>query len=133
VKNIYANEDNKKTFFPKIDRSSPLFQHVHSDICDMHSNPTRGGKKYFVTFIDDFSKYCYVYLMFLKDEILENFKVYKTKVKNQCDRIKCLRSDRGGEYYFPSYCESISIIHETSVAYTPQQNGVAKKKKHNFS
>jgi transposase InsO family protein len=50
-------------------------------------------------------------------------------VENQCDvRIKCLRSDRGGEYYFPSYCKSVGIIHETSIAYTPQQNGVAERK-----
>jgi hypothetical protein len=115
--------------FPKIDRSSTLLQLVHSDVCDMHSNPTRGGKKYFVTFIDDFSKFCYVYLLFSKDEILENFKIYKTEVENQCDaRIKCLRSDRGGEFHFPSYCESVGIIHETSIAYTPQQNGVAERK-----
>jgi hypothetical protein len=115
--------------FPKIDRSSTLLQLVHSDVCDMHSNPTRGGKKYFVTFIDDFSKLCYVYLLFSKDEVLENFKIYKTEVENQCDaRIKCLRSDRGGEFHFPSYCESVGIIHETSIAYTPQQNGVAERK-----
>jgi hypothetical protein len=50
-------------------------------------------------------------------------------VENQCDaRIKCLRSDRGGEFHFPSYCEFVDIIHETSIAYTPQQNGVAKRK-----
>jgi hypothetical protein len=59
----------------------------------------------------------------------ENFKVYKTEVKNQCDvRIKRLRSDKGGEYYFPSYCEFVGIIHEISIAYTPQQNGVAERK-----
>jgi hypothetical protein len=38
-------------YFPKIDRSSTLLQLVHSDVCDMHRNPTIGGKKYFVTFI----------------------------------------------------------------------------------
>ena len=35
---------------------------IHSEVCDIYSNPTKRGKKYFVTFIDDFSKYCYVYL-----------------------------------------------------------------------
>jgi len=40
--------------FPKIDRSSILLQLVHSDVCNMHGNLTRVGKKYFVTFIDDF-------------------------------------------------------------------------------
>jgi hypothetical protein len=118
-----------KKSFPKIDRSSTLLQLVHNNVCDMHSNPTRGGKKYFVTFIDDFSKFCYVYLLFSKDEVLENFKIYKIEVENQCDaRIKCLRFDRGGEFHFPSYCESVSIIHETSIAYTPQQNGVVERK-----
>jgi hypothetical protein len=62
-------------------------------------------------------------------KVLENFKVYKTKVENQCDvRIKCLRSDRGGEYYFPSYSESVGSIHETPIAYTPQQNGIVERK-----
>ena len=42
--------------------------------------------------------------------------------------IKCLRSDRGGEYYDSTYFESIGIIHETSAPYTPQQNGVAERK-----
>jgi hypothetical protein len=67
--------------------------------------------------------------LFSKDEVLENFKIYKTKVKNQCDvRIKCLRSDRGREFHFPSYCESVGIIHETYIAYSPQQNEVVERK-----
>ena len=118
-----------RTPFPKIERTSYLLQLIHSDVCDMHSTPTRGGKKYFVTFIDDFSKFCYVYLINSKDEVLDKFKIYKTEVENQCDiKIKCLRSDRGGEYHFPLYCESVGIVHETSIAYTPQQNGVAERK-----
>ena len=86
-----------KKSFPKIDGSSTLLQLVHSDVCDVHSNHTRGGKKYFITFIDDFSKFCYVYLLFSKGEVMENFKFYKIEVENQCNvKIKCLRSNRGG-------------------------------------
>jgi len=48
-----------KKHFPKLDRSSILLQLVHNDICDMYINST-GGKKYFITFIDDFTKYCYL-------------------------------------------------------------------------
>ena len=95
----------------------------------MHSNPTRGGKKYFVTFIDDFSKFYYIYLLHSKDEVLRKFMVYKTEVENQCNvKIKRLRSYRGGEYHFQEYCENVGIIHETSTPYTPQQNGVAERK-----
>jgi hypothetical protein len=57
---MFANKDYQKIFFPKIDRSFTLLQLVHFDVRDMHSNPTRGGKIYFITFIDDFSKFSYV-------------------------------------------------------------------------
>ena len=71
--------------FPKVDRTTFLLELVHSDVCDMHSNPTRGGKKHFVTFIDDFSKFCYIYLLHSKDEVLRKCMVYKTEVENQCN------------------------------------------------
>lgn len=94
---------------------------MHSDVCDLHSNPTRGGKKYFVTFIDDFSKFCHIYLLHSKDEVLDKFKVFSSEVENQCNvKIKRLGSDRGGEYHFPEYCENVGIIHEKSAPYTPQ-------------
>ena len=50
-----------------------------------------------MTFIDDYSRYCYTYLLKSKDEVLDMFKVYKVESENQLDkRIKILRSDRGG-------------------------------------
>ena len=81
--------------FPKVERTTFLLELVHSDVCDIYSNPTREGKKYFVTFIDDFSKFCYIYLLHSKDEVLSKFMVYKTEVENQCNlKIKRLRYDR---------------------------------------
>ncbi|GMP39809.1 hypothetical protein CsSME_00010500 [Camellia sinensis var. sinensis] len=95
----------------------------------MHSTPTRGGKKYFVTFIDDFSKYCHICLLHSKYEVLDKFKIFKTELQNQCNvKIKRLRFDRGGEYHFSEYCENVGIIHEKFVPYIPQQNGVAERK-----
>ena len=59
---------------------------------------TNGGKQYFLTLIDDATKYCYIYLLKLKDEALEHFKIFKAEVENQLEKkIKRLRSDRGGE------------------------------------
>ena len=81
------------------ERSNELLGLIHSDLCDFKSIPTRGGENYFITFIDDCSKYCYVYLIHNKDEAFEKFKTYKAEVENQLERkIKALRSDRGGEY-----------------------------------
>ena len=66
----------------------------------MNNVLTRGGKIYFITFIDDFSRFTYVYLMRNKDESFDMFTCYKTEVENQKDRkIKILQSDRDGEYF----------------------------------
>ena len=84
---------------PSVERNNELLSLIHSDICDFRNNPSRGGKKYFITFIDDFSKYCKVFLLNSKDEALEVFKIYKAEVENQLGKkLKVLRSDRGGEF-----------------------------------
>jgi hypothetical protein len=73
---------------------------IHLDLCEMNGELTKGGKKYFMTLIDESTRYCYVYLLKSKDEALNFFKIYKAEAENQLDRkIKRLRSDRGGEYF----------------------------------
>ena len=97
----------------------------------MKSTPSRGGKKYFITFIDDCTQYCYVYLLNSKDEAIEAFKQYKNEVENQLNKkIKMIRSDRGGEYEFSfaEICSEYGIIHQTIAPYTPQSNGIAERK-----
>jgi hypothetical protein len=74
---------------------------IHSDLCEMNGELTKGGKKYFMTLIDDYNRYCYVYLLKSKDEVLNFFKIYKAEAENQLDRkIKQLRTDCGGELFF---------------------------------
>lgn len=64
-------------------------------MCDLHDWPTIGGKKYFVIFVDDCIRFCYVYLILSKDEVLDNFKIFKAQVKLQHETfIKCFRSDK---------------------------------------
>jgi putative IMPACT (imprinted ancient) family translation regulator len=47
----------------------------------MNGELTKGGKKYFMTFIDDSTRYCYVYLLKSKDEALNFLKIYKAEAK----------------------------------------------------
>ena len=105
---------------------------IHSDLCEMNGVLTKGGKKYFMTLIDDSTRYCYVYLLNTKDEALHYFKIYKAEVENQLEKkIKRVRSDRGGEYFsneFDSFCAEHGIIHERTPPYSPQSNGVAERK-----
>ena len=63
-----------------------MLELVHSDVCELNGVLTRGGKRYFITFIDDFSRFTYVYLTRNKDESFDMIKCYKTKVENQKNR-----------------------------------------------
>ena len=75
-----------RSSFQTIKRNIEPLDLIHSDICDFKSIQTRGGNKYFITFIDDCTKYCYVYLLKSKDEALEKFILYKNEVENQLNR-----------------------------------------------
>ena len=53
-----------------------------------------GGNKYFITFVDDSTKYCYEYLLKSKDEEIEKFVLYENEVENKLNKkIKVLKSD----------------------------------------
>ncbi|GJU11083.1 zinc finger, CCHC-type containing protein [Tanacetum coccineum] len=92
------NKITKKPF-QNIKRETKVLELIHIDLCNLHATPSLGNKKYFVTFIDDASRFCYVYLLHSKDEALDKFKVFKTEVElQQGSLIKRFRTDRGGEY-----------------------------------
>ncbi|GJT67805.1 reverse transcriptase domain-containing protein [Tanacetum coccineum] len=115
--------------FQNVKRKTEVLEPIHSDLCDLHDTPSLGNKKYFVTFIDDTSRFCYVYLLHTKDEALDKFKLFKTEVElQQGSLIKRFRTDKGGEYMDTQYFQSVGIIHESTAPYTPQQNVYLKGK-----
>ena len=67
-----------------------------------------------------------------KSEAFENFKIYKEMVENEMgSRIKCLRSDNGGEFTskeFMDYYNNHGIKRQFSIARTPQHNGFFERK-----
>ncbi|WOG95118.1 hypothetical protein DCAR_0314420 [Daucus carota subsp. sativus] len=105
---------------------------VHTDIAGPFDISSLGGNRYYLTFIDDFSRKSWVYIIKEKSEALDKFKEFKALAEKQSGHyLKVLRSDRGGEYtsnLFRSFCRAHGINHQLTTAYTPQQNGVAERK-----
>ena len=115
-----------------IERNTELLELIHSDICEFEGHLTRGGNQYFITFIDDFSKYSYVYLMKNKSDAFEKLSIFLKEVEYTFDKkVKRFRTDRGKEYDnlgLNNYIQSLSVVHETTAPYSPSSNVVAEHK-----
>ena len=112
-------------------RSTRKLQLVHSNVCGPMQTQSIGGAKYFVTFIDDYTRCCAVYFMKHKSEVLDKFKEFEVTTTNDAGRaIGTLRTDNGGEYLssaFQNYLKEKGIRHEMTVPHSPQQNGVSER------
>ncbi|KAI5348478.1 hypothetical protein L3X38_001365 [Prunus dulcis] len=105
---------------------------IHTDECVPMQNESIGGNKYFITFIDDYSRMCWVYFLRNKSSVMSVFKKFKVFVELQSGfNLKKLRSDRGGEYTsheFLEYCNDLGMERQLTIAYSPQQNGIAERR-----
>ena len=85
--------------FGKAKKATSKLQLIHSDICGPINVRARHGVNYFITFIDDFTRFGHAYLISHKSEALDCFTQFTKLVENQLStKIKALRSDRGREY-----------------------------------
>ncbi|MCO5591502.1 hypothetical protein L7F22_045486 [Adiantum nelumboides] len=113
-------------------RATRKLQLVHSDVCGPMRTPSVGNSLYFVTFIDDFSRFCWVYPLKAKSDVFAVFQHYVSMVENETGcKVQTLRTDRGGEYMsgaFKDFLGKKGIKHQCTMPYTPQQNGVAERK-----
>ena len=72
----------KALFSGTMERATDLLEITHTDVCGPMSVEARGGYHYFPTFIDDLSRYEYIYLMKHKSETFEKFKEFQSEVEN---------------------------------------------------
>lgn len=112
-------------------RTKSALEVVYLDGCGPMEVETLSGNKIFVTFIDDFTRKVWIYLLKRKSQVFEVFRKYKTMVEKQSKlSIQTLRTDGGGEFTsqdFEMLCEQEGIVHEVTPPYTPQQNGTAER------
>ena len=111
--------------------TSAVLEIVHSDIMGPLRTLTRKGAHYVITIVDDFSRYNWAYLVKRRTDFSEVFNKWIVMAERQSGmKLKVLRSDRGGEYMSWSFQMNLQrkgILHQSTVPYNPQQNGVAER------
>ncbi|KAM2234356.1 hypothetical protein EV2_013133 [Malus domestica] len=90
------------------------------------------GFRYYVLFVDDYSRYSWIFPMKNKSEVFEIFVQFKAKVENMFNTsIKTLQCDEGGEYKshcFQRFLATNGISQRFSCPKHPEQNGLAERK-----
>ena len=120
--------------FPKhLDpRTKSHFEFVHTDVWGSFRSTSTLGFRYFITFIDDYSRCIWLFLMKTRVELFFIFQKFHAEICTQFNTyIRILRSDNAKEYFstsLSSFMSSHEIFHQSSCAYTPQHNGVAERK-----
>lgn len=120
--------------FPKKSnwRAKQRLELVHADLCRPITPESNSGKRYILCFIDDFSRRAWTFYLKNKADTFSSFAVFKRNVEKETGlSIKCLRTDRGGEFNsneFNDFCKENGIKRQLTAAYSPQQNGVAERK-----
>lgn len=104
---------------------------VHSDLMGPIDFESFGGNRYVLTIIDDASRYVFIRLLKTKGEVLTVFKAWKSQVEKQTGKLlKRFRTDNGLEFCsknWDTFCEKNGIVHEKTMTYSPQQNGIAER------
>ncbi|RDX85827.1 hypothetical protein CR513_32923, partial [Mucuna pruriens] len=83
-----------------VERAKDVLELIQIDICGSFLIASWNGQQYFITFIDDYSMYNYLYLIHKKSQSVDIFKSFKAEVELQLGKkIKVVKSDYGGECY----------------------------------
>ncbi|GJY72006.1 retrovirus-related pol polyprotein from transposon TNT 1-94 [Tanacetum coccineum] len=128
-------KSKKKPHKPKSeDTNQEKLYLLHMDLCGPMRVASVNGKKYILVIVDDYSRFTWVKFLRSKDEapdfIIKFLKMIQLRLKVPVRRI---RTDNGTEFVnqtLREYYEKVGISHETSVARSPQQNGVVERQNH---
>jgi transposase InsO family protein len=108
------------------------FDLVHSDVWGPAPTPTMGGSRYFVIFIDDYSRFTWIYMMKNRHKLPQIYINFSKMIQTQFSKvIKVFRRDNAMEYRdskLLSFLSEQGTLSEFSCAYTSQQNGRAERK-----
>ncbi|UYV80232.1 K02A2.6-like, partial [Cordylochernes scorpioides] len=124
-------KQTRNSFGNERSRATRPWEIVHTDLCGPIEPLTHDNKKYIMTFLDDYTHFCYVYLLSNKYEAKEYIKEYVNEVERFLNaKVSKLRCDNGGEYantQVKEWCKMKGIILDFTIPNTPQLNGKAER------
>jgi len=113
-------------------RAKDVLHVVYSDVCGPFQMLLVGQNRYFISFIDEYSRMIWLYFIKAKSDVFSVFKRFKVFAEKQIGRrLKIFRTDGVGEYTsneFETFFTESCIQHEVTAPYTPQHNGLAERR-----
>ena len=109
--------------------SKPL-EVIHSDLWGPSPVTSHIGNRYYISFIDDYTKYTWLYPLKFKSDVLQVFIDFQKRIERHLNhKIVNFQSDWGGEFQaLTKYLKEQGIFHRISCPHTPAQNGTAERK-----
>ncbi|KAJ1698432.1 hypothetical protein LUZ63_006944 [Rhynchospora breviuscula] len=115
-------------FFSSSSSSTSPLEIVYSDVWGPSPIVSSNGNRYYIIFVDEFTRFTWIYFLKQKSDVLHIFSIFKAQAENLLNTtIKILRTDNGTEYK-PIGTKFSQITHQTTCPYTPQQNGISERK-----
>ena len=128
---IFGKQKRVSFTSPAVHKTKGTLDYIHSDLWGPAQVQSKGGARYMLTFIDDYSRKVWVYFLKHKNDVFLTFKQWKALIEKQTGKqIKRLRTDNGMEFCegdFEEFCKNEGIVRHRTVRMTPQQNGVAER------
>ena len=93
-------KQSRLPFPTSLSHSISVFDIIHGDVWGPYRVPNHDGKRYFLTLVDDMSRYTWIFLLHTKSDIVVVLKDFVNLVRNQFGvGIKCIRTDNGKEFF----------------------------------
>jgi transposase InsO family protein len=130
---IYARATRQPV--PKVrvsEQAKQFSDEIHTDVWGPSQVSTRRGRRYYITFTDDATRFTTTYLLAAKSDAFAAYRQYEAWARTQghCSAFKVLRSDRGGEYLsdeFNKHLAAAGTARRLTVHDTPELNGIAER------
>jgi hypothetical protein len=124
-------KQTKKSFPTSKRESQGPMDVIHTDVCGPIQTKTPGGRRYFVSFTDDYSRSAFIQLLSNKNQVQDALEAFVNTMETQFDKkVKAIQSDRGGEFWnreMTKYCKSKGIIHRKSLLFSREWGGRASE------